>query len=174
MDLNEIVGGLKIVSEVIAAEHPDVEKIKTVAKAVALGYCKLLPKINPKLREMPIDERFIHCGTAAFATVAFVRNAYRTMTDKITVEEGARNIANMTRVAIASIPKAMAILGHTHPVFKTVAIVMAPVCQVLAPRVADKVYYHAKKNLTTAKSICRSVVAGAKKIGNWIKSKITG
>ena len=174
MDLNEIVGGLKIVSEVIAAEHPDVEKIKTVAKAVALGYCKLLPKVNPKLREMPIDERFIHCGTAAFATVAFVRNAYRTMTDKITVEEGARNIANMTRVAIASIPKAMAVLGHTHPVFKPVAIVMAPVCQVLAPRMADKVYHHAKTTLTKAKGFYRSVAAGTKKAWNKFKSKITG
>lgn len=174
MDLNEIVGGLKVVSEVIAAERPDPEKVKTVVKAVALGYCKLLPKINPELRKMPLDERFAYCGSAAFATVELVRNAYRTATGKITVEEGARYIANATRIAIASLPKAIRVAGRVHPVFRTAAIALEPVCQYLAPRVADKVYHHAKGIMTKAKSVCRSVAAGVGKVWNTIKRKITG
>ena len=174
MDLNEIVGGVKLVSEVVGSAHPDPEKVKTVVKAVALGYCKLLPKVNPKLQDMPCDKRFVLCGAAALTTVSVIRTAYQTAAEKISVEEGARNIANLIRIAIASIPKTIAVVGHVNPVFKAAAFVLAPVCKVLAPRVSDKVYVRAKTVLTYTKNVCRAAVTSAKKVLGGLKRLVFG
>ena len=152
MDLNEMIGGVKLVSEVLSAERPSAEKLKAVTKAVALGYCKLLPRINPSLKDKPLNEQFAYCGMAAYATVGIARQAYQVCAEKITVDEAAEKVADVLKVAIASVPKVLPLIANIHPVFKTVAIAIAPVCEKYAPTMAEKLKPCLKRVIVTAKT----------------------
>jgi len=174
MELNELVGGVKLVADVISSPNPDAEKVKTVVKAVALAYCKLLPKVNPKLSEMPLTERYVMCGTAAMATVTMLRSGYQAMAGEITVEEGAERVTKSIELFIASIPEQVEVLGNAHPVLKTVAKVMAPVCKVLAPKVAEKIRPHAKQIIASAKSAYSKAVSVAKSFFAKVKQRVMG
>jgi len=169
MDVKKILDGVQLVTEVISAEQPDSDKVKTVVKAVALGYSKLLPKVDPKLKELPLDEQFVQYGMAAFASVGIMRTAYQTVAGKITVEEGAEKVSRIVSSVIASAPKVMSVLGHVHPTFKAAAVVLDPVCKALAPSVAEKIRNPVRKILLAAKNtVCqfgrKLMQAGVQKI----------
>lgn len=152
MDMSKLIGGVKLVSEVLSAERPDAEKLKTVVKAVALGYSKLLPRINPALKEKPLKEQFVHCGLSAYATVGLIRNSYQVCTGKISVEEASEKVIRILKVGIASVPKIVPLIANVHPVFKAASVAIAPVCEQYAPTLAEKMRPCVRSIVSTAKT----------------------